>query len=94
MRLGLLQVFNSINIVPCGQGKAKFLKQEPRTWSRTRELWLCAFKMPMDETGNFFVPINIVTLTFVNLLKESTSNISSNISEIHTSIIEIVTYWI
>ena len=31
MRFGRLEASNSINIVPCGQGKAKFLKQEPRT---------------------------------------------------------------
>ena len=26
-----------LNIVPCGQGKARFLKQEPRTWRARRE---------------------------------------------------------
>ena len=30
MRFGRLEVFNSVNIVPCEQGNAKFLKQEPR----------------------------------------------------------------
>ena len=81
MRFGHLEEFNSILcLAPCGQGKAKFLKQEPRTW-RART-WPFAFKMLMDKTGNFFIPIDIVTLTFVDFFKESTSNISSNISEI------------
>ena len=29
---------------------------------QTRELWPFAFKMSMDETGNIFTPVNIVTL--------------------------------
>ena len=32
MCFGHLEDFNSINIVPCGQGKANFLKQEKQTW--------------------------------------------------------------
>ena len=32
LRFGHLEAFNSINIMPCGQGKAIFLKQEQRTW--------------------------------------------------------------
>ena len=32
MRFGHLKAFSSINIVPCGQGKANFLKQEQQTW--------------------------------------------------------------
>ena len=40
MRFSGLETFNSINIVPCascGQGKAKFLNQEPRTWRAERK---------------------------------------------------------
>ena len=40
MRFGGLEAFNSINIVPCascGQGKAKFLKQEPGTLRAERK---------------------------------------------------------
>ena len=37
MRFGRLEAFNSINIVPCGQGKASFLKQQQRTWRAERE---------------------------------------------------------
>ena len=51
--------------------------------SRTRELWPLAFQMPMDQTDKFVIPINIVKLTFVDFVKEITSNINSNISEIH-----------
>ena len=34
---GRLKAFDSINIVPCGQGNAKFLKQEPRTGRAKRD---------------------------------------------------------
>ena len=34
---GRLEAFNSVNIVPCGQGIVLFLKQEPRTWGAERE---------------------------------------------------------
>ena len=37
MRFGCVEPFNSINVVPCGQGKATFLQQEPRTWKAERE---------------------------------------------------------
>ena len=37
MRFGRFKAFNSINIVPCGQGKANFLKQEQRTWRAESE---------------------------------------------------------
>ena len=42
----------------------------------------------------YFIPINIVTLTFEDVFKESTSNISLSISEIDTktSVIKIATY--
>ena len=37
MRFGLLEAFNSINIVLAGQPKANFLKQEQRKWRAARE---------------------------------------------------------
>ena len=37
MWFDLLKAFNSINVVPCGQGKAKFLKQEQLSWRAERE---------------------------------------------------------
>ena len=85
MRFGRLKAFKSMNIVPCGQGKNQFLKTRTTDMeSRTRELWPFAFKLPMDYTGNFFIPINIVTLAFVDFFKESTSNISEMQLEVHT----------
>ena len=99
---GRLEVFNSVNIVPCGQGKVKLVKQEPRTWmeSRTRELWPFAFKMPilMDQTGNFFIPKNIVTLTYLWTSSKNPHQISAQVSvkfTLETSVIaiEITTYW-
>ena len=86
MRFGRLKAFNSINIY-CAlwTGKNQILKTRTTNMeSGTRELWPFFFKMPMDETGNFFLPINIVTLTFVDFFKEPISSISSNISETHT----------
>ena len=89
MRFGRLEAFNSINIVLCGQRKANyFLKQEQRTWRAERENFgPLPFEMPVDYTGIFFIPMNrIVTLTTVAFFKESTSNISSNISEIQLEV--------
>ena len=84
MSFGYLEAFNPINIVPCGQGKAKFLNKNQEHGAECENFGPLPIKMPIDQTGNFFIPINIVTLTYVDFFKESASNISSNVSEIHT----------
>ena len=84
MCFGRLEAFNSINTVTCGQGKAKFLKQEARTWRAERDnfdpLPLKKCQWIRQATS---IPINIVTLTIVDFFK---SNISTNISEIQLEV--------
>ena len=52
---------------------------------KARTLALCLYIYNANGLDwQLFIPINIVTLIFVDLFKESTPNTSSNISEIRT----------
>ena len=49
-----------------GTGKSQILTTRTTNMeSQARKLWpfAFAFKLPVDQAGSFFIPINIVTLT-------------------------------